>query len=208
MLSRAATLSTVLASLASAALAQSSMQAPAAAPEPQVVEVPDASSALHGALENLCPWFLSGKGYSLPATREHAAQVGFHRGSSARYFPAGPSPTGASVAIGFTFLAKDVQTSGKAVVAFLAFDPTACQVQVFGDADAVRQYKTELSRGGWQVVGPPGVLGKFSVTKYKGRPAGSNYDVQLVFAEPSDPNLPPKSIKAVINMLPLPADAH
>ena len=181
---------------------------PPAAPEPQVVEVPDTAAALHGALEKFCPWFLSGNGYSLPATREHAAEVGFHRGSSAEYFPAGPSPTGGSVALGFTFLAKDVETSGKAVVAFLAFDPTACQVQVFGDGEAVQQYKAGLFHGGWRIAGPPDMLGKFSLTKYKGRPTGSNLDVQLVLAEPSDPALSSKSIKAVINMLPLPTDAH
>lgn len=110
-----------------------------------------ADEAIANGVERLCAWFVRGKDYSLPAAQAVAGKSGFAKGAGVRIVPF-PETTGSYSSLGFHAEIKEPAGANDGVAAFMAFHPTACQVQVYGHKDEAERYLASLPSRGWTLT--------------------------------------------------------
>lgn len=152
--------------------AQTPVSAPAAAaaaarpaPPPSVEPV----AAILNGVDAFCGWFLGDKPYSLEGLRQAAFDAGYGRGAPVQMIPLPEMREALSYStMGFTAVIANPPSDGHGMAAFVTFHDPACQVLVYGYAEAAQTALTRLENEGWRKDGGPIALPEMTAQRYRG----------------------------------------
>lgn len=150
--------------------AQTPGSAPAAAaarpaPPPPVEPV----AAILNGVDAFCGWFLGDKPYSLEGLRQAAFDAGYGRGAPVQMIPLPEMRETLSYStMGFTAVIANPPSNGHGMAAFVAFHDPACQVLVYGYAEAAQTALARLESEGWRKDGGPVMLPEMTAQRYRG----------------------------------------
>lgn len=135
------------------------------APPPPVEPV----AAILNGVDGFCGWFLGDKPYSLEGLRQAAFDAGYGRGAPVQMIPLPEMREAASYStMGFTAVIADPPSDGHGMAAFVTFHDPACQVLVYGYADAAQTALERLESLGWRKDGGPITLPQMTAQRYRG----------------------------------------
>lgn len=135
------------------------------APPPPVEPV----AAILNGVDAFCGWFLSDKPYSLEGLRQAAFDAGYARGAPVQMIPLPEMREALSYStMGFTAVIADPPSDGHGMAAFVTFHDPACQVLVYGYAEAAQTALARLEREGWRKDGGPIALPEMTAQRYRG----------------------------------------
>lgn len=148
------------------AAADAPVEAPARPAPPAPVEP---VTAILNGVDRFCGWFLSDKPYSLEGLRQAAFDAGYGRGAPVQMIPLPEMRDALSYStMGFTAVIADPLTDGHGMAAFVTFHDPACQVLVYGYADAAQTALERLETQGWRKDGEPITLPHLTAQRYRG----------------------------------------
>ena len=135
------------------------------APPPPVEPV----IAILNGVDGFCGWFLGDKPYSLEGLRQAAFDAGYGRGAPVQMIPLPEMREAASYStMGFTAMIADAPSDRHGMAAFVTFHDPACQVLVYGYADAAQMALERLESLGWRKDGGPIALPEMTAQRYRG----------------------------------------
>ncbi|GAW42025.1 hypothetical protein SH203_02438 [Brevundimonas sp. SH203] len=152
--------------------AQASASAPAPTQAPSRPAPPahvEPVAAILNGVDRFCGWFLGGQPYSLEGLRQAAFDAGYGRGAPVQMIPLKEMREAASYStMGFTAVIADPPSNGHGMAAFVTFHDPACQVLVYGYADAAQTALARLESEGWRKDGGPITLPEMTAQRYRG----------------------------------------
>lgn len=126
-------------------------------------------AAILNGVDRFCGWFLGDQSYSLEGLRQAAFDAGYGRGAPVQMIPLPEMREAASYStMGFTAVIVDPPSNGHGMAAFVTFHDPACQVQVYGYADAAQTALARLESQGWRKDGQPITLPEMTAQRYRG----------------------------------------
>lgn len=155
---------------AQAIAAQASDAAPVDAPaRPEPPAPVEPVAAILNGVDQFCGWFLGDKPYSLEGLRQAAFDAGYARGAPVQMIPLPEMREAASYStMGFTAVIAEPPSDGHGMAAFVTFHDPACQVLVYGYADAAQTALARLETQGWRKDGEPVTLPHLTAQRYRG----------------------------------------
>ena len=171
----------VVAAQMSAAQASPGVSAEASAPPAPPPAVEPVQAILNG-VDRFCGWFLGDKPYSLEGLRQAAFDAGYGRGAPVQMIPLPEMREALSYStMGFTAVIADPPSDGHGMAAFVTFHDPACQVLVYGYAEAAQTALERLESQGWRKDGGPVTLPHLTAQRYRG------HGMTLTAHQPSAP---------------------
>jgi len=126
-------------------------------------------AAILNGVDGFCGWFLGDKPYSLEGLRQAAFDAGYGRGAPVQMIPLPEMREALSYStMGFTAVIADPPSDGHGMAAFVTFHDPACQVLVYGYADAAQTALGRLESLGWRKDGGPITLPEMTAQRYRG----------------------------------------